>query len=73
MLLSGQSSEGEPTGQGSIPLLQPGAGKLEGLGQLQPQGTRHRLGGHGPAEAGTRLAKNPRCALRAGATLIKFP
>lgn len=60
MLLSGQR-EGEPTGQGSIPPLQPGAGKLAGLGQLQRWGTRHCLGGHGPAEAGARLGHSLMC------------
>lgn len=61
MVLSGQSSAGEPLGQGSIPLLQPGARKLEGLGQLQPQGTRHCFGGHRPSEAGARLGHSPEC------------
>lgn len=61
MVLSGQSSAGEPLGQGSIPLLQPGARKLEGLGQLQSQGTRHCFGGHRPSEAGARLGHSPEC------------
>lgn len=49
---------GEPTGQGSIPLFQPAAGKLEGL---QSWGIGHRLGGYGPAEAEARLGHSLVC------------
>lgn len=44
-------------GQGPIPLLQPGAGKMEGLEQFQTWGARHHLGEHGPAEIGARLGQ----------------